>query len=184
MKISKLFVFLFAAAIVPVSAAFAATIEADIVRLDRNNSVLILSPLDAQNKGREVEVTLKEVHSYWGVDSLSDLEKGRVVINVEDTTPDIWAVQTLERMTPRVEGGATTYSRTVDTTVIPAKSYEVVIERDMPHDASNPKYENLGRRGTETYVVTQPEQRIVRETLAQNPQARTTTTTNTTARVS
>lgn len=181
MNCKNLFLGLFAVCVVP-SAAFAAPIEAEIVRLDRDSSVLILSPIDPQLSGREVKVTLKEIKNYWGVESLSDLEKGHVIVNVEDSTPDVWSTQTLELLTTRVEGDKTTYVSQVTTTKTPGKSYEVVIERDMPHDAGNPKYVNLGRRGSETFTIEQPGQTIVKETVTEVPQVGATTTTTTTVR--
>ncbi len=179
MKRKNLFLFLLVSFLMPAS-AFAAAIEADIVRLDRDNSILILSPIEPQSHGREVRVTLKEIREYWGVNQLSDLEKGRVVVEVQDSTPEVWTVQSLELMKTRVEGDTITYYRDVDVVKLPAKTYEVVIERDMPHDAGNPKYENLGRRGTETYKVKQPAA-YVSET--PGTERRTTTTTTTTQRI-
>jgi len=181
MNYKNLFLGLFVVCVVP-SAAFAAPIEAEIVRLDRDSSMLILSPIDPQSKGREVKVTLQEVKEYWGVNSLKDLEKGRVIVNVEDSSPDVWSVKTLELMKTRIEGDKTVYVSEVTTTQVPGKTYEVMIEHDMPHDAGNPKYVNLGRRGTETITVQEPSKTIVQETVTEVPQtgASTTTTTTTT----
>jgi len=178
MNSKNLFLFLFAVCILPAS-AFAAPIEAQIVRLDRDNSVLILSPIEPQHSGREVKVTLKEVKEYWGVNSLADLENGRVILNIEDSSADVWTTQSLELMQPVVEGGQTTYARQVNVMQVPGKTYEVMIEHDMPHDASNPKYVNLGRRGTETLTVAAPGTTVVTQPLVQVAQAGTTTTTTT-----
>lgn len=178
MNYKNLFLGLFAVCVVP-SAAFAAPIEAQIVRLDRENSVLILSPIDPQHSGREVKVTLKQVKEYWGVQTLADLEKGHVLVNISDPTPDVWAAESIELMQPQVEGDKTTYVRQVTTTQVPGKTYEVMIEHDMPHDAGNPKYVNLGRRGTETITVQAPGTAVATQPMIQ---AGTTTTTTTTVR--